>query len=175
MRFGPDGFEESGEAFVEPDVGPVFAGDEVAEPLMGEFVGNEVVGVGGIFGDELGIAKGVSGVGGGAGIFHAAGDEVVDHDLRVFFPGIVDADFFVEELDHRGRAFVVGEEAVAAAFGGVVGEREAAERLLDFVEFAGDDGDEIGRAGLRFAPGPGFLVVAGVGDADELAVGDGDP
>ena len=33
-----------GEAFVEPEVAPVFAGDEVAKPLMGHLMGIELAG-----------------------------------------------------------------------------------------------------------------------------------
>ena len=57
MRFGPDGFEKRGEAFVQPDVAPVFAGDEIAEPLVGEFVRDQVVFIGGIFGNEFGMRR----------------------------------------------------------------------------------------------------------------------
>ena len=108
MRFGPDRLEEGGEAFVEPDIAPILAGDQVAEPLMGEFVGDELVFVKGELGYELGAFQGLGSVGSGAGVFHAAGYEIVDHHLCVFFPGVIDAYFFVEEIDHLGCALVVG-------------------------------------------------------------------
>ena len=49
------------------------------------------------------------------------------------------------------------------------------ERVFYFVEFAGDDGDEVGGAGQGLAPGPGLHGVGGIGDVDELAVGKGQP
>jgi len=36
------------------------------------------------------------------------------HDLRVFFPGIVHAEFLAEEFHHGGSASIVDGEAVAA-------------------------------------------------------------
>src|SRR5580765_4639196 len=32
-RFAPDSFQKRGESFIKPDVSPVFAGDQIAEPL----------------------------------------------------------------------------------------------------------------------------------------------
>src|SRR5260370_12331371 len=40
MRFSPYHFEECREALVQPDISPVVAGDQVAKPLMREFVRN---------------------------------------------------------------------------------------------------------------------------------------
>src|SRR5579864_1236011 len=116
-----------------------------------------------------------AGVGGGTGVFHPAGYEIIDHGLGVLFPWIIDAEFFAEEFDHLGSTAVIDGEAVAAAFGRVISDRDAAPRILYFFKFASDDGDEIGGAGDRFFPGPSLRAVAGVGDVDKLAVGNGDP
>src|SRR2546421_2283949 len=78
VRFGPYRFQERGEAFVEPDIAPILAGDEIAEPLVTELVRDQVVFAGEIFGSELGMNQGAAGVGGGAGILHAAGDELIN-------------------------------------------------------------------------------------------------
>src|SRR5580700_11293076 len=134
---------------------PVFAGDE----FLGQF----------------GMLERIAGVGGGAGVFHAAGNEIINHRLRVFFPGIVDAEFCAEEFDHLGGAGVVDGEAVAATFGGVVSDRNAAPGVSYFFEFTGDDGDEIRGTGLGFLPRPGLHAIRGIGYVDELAVGNGDP
>src|SRR5208337_945334 len=39
----------------------------------------------------------------------------------------------------------------------------------------GNDGDEIGGTGLRFAPRPGLQTVGCIGNADEFSIGDGEP
>src|SRR5580704_12620384 len=121
------------------------------------------------------MLEGLAGVRGGAGVFHAAGDEIIDHGLRVLFPGIIDAKFCAEKFKHLGCAGIVDRKTVAAAFGRVVGDRDAAPSVFHLLKFAGDDRDEIRGAGYGFFPGPRFHAVGGVGDVDELAVGDGDP
>src|ERR1700732_2908012 len=119
--------------------------------------------------------EGVAAVGGGAGILHAAGDEFIDHDLRVFFPGVVDAKFLAEQLHHGRRAAIVYREAVAASLGRVIGDGDAAPSVFHLVEFTGYNSDQIGGAGDGLFPIPGFQSFSGVADADELAVRNGDP
>src|SRR5580704_712253 len=142
---------------------------------MGEFVRDEIILAGEEFGSEFGMLEGLAGVRSGTGVFHAAGDEIIDHGLRVLFPGIVDAEFCAEEFDHLGSAGVVDGETVAAAFVRVVGDRYAAPRVFHLLKFAGHDRNEILGAGDGFSPRPGLHAVGGVGDVDELAVGDGNP
>src|SRR5213080_3285713 len=170
MRLGPNGLQESGEALIQPDVAPIFAGNEIAEPLMAELVRDQVVLAGEIFGSELGVNEGTAVVGRGAGIFHAASDEIIDHDLRVFFPWIVNANFLAEELHHGWSASVVDRESIAAALRRIVGDGDAAPRLFHFVEFARDNRDQVGGAGNGLFPIPGLQTFARVADADELAV-----
>src|SRR5436190_1426463 len=56
------------EAFVEPDLTPILAGDKVAKPLMGHFVSNEALAVADVFG---GIRKeGAVSQCGATGILH---------------------------------------------------------------------------------------------------------
>ena len=175
VRFAPDGLHEGGEALVEPDVAPVLAGDQIAEPLVPELVRDQGVLAGGVFGSQLGMNERSAAVGGGAGVFHAARDEIIHHDLRVFFPGIIDAQLLAEEIHHRGRAAIVDGEAVSSALRRIVGDGDAAPGVLQFVEFAGHNGDEIRGTGDGFLPIPGLQPFAGVGDANELAVRNGDP
>src|SRR5438093_1117568 len=138
VRFGPQGFHESGKTFVEPDVSPIFAGDEIAEPLVAEFVRDQVVLAGKVFGSELGMIEGGAGIGGSDGILHPAGDEIIDHDLRVFFPRVVDANFLAEKLDHGWSAPVVHGETIAASLWSVIGDGYASPGLFHFVKFAGE-------------------------------------
>src|SRR6266849_9302334 len=55
VRFVPYHFQKRCEAFVEPDVAPILAGDEIAEPLVTQLVRDQVVFAGEIFGSELGM------------------------------------------------------------------------------------------------------------------------
>ena len=79
MSLRPHILHKRREALVEPDVAPIFAGDEVPEPLVAEFVGDEAVLISVEFGGNLGMVERATGVGGGAGIFHASSDEVIHH------------------------------------------------------------------------------------------------
>ncbi len=175
VRFRPHCFQERGKSFIEPDVAPVFAGDEIAEPLVAELVRDQVVFAGEVLQSEFGMNEGFAGVGGGARILHAAGDEIIHHDLRVFFPGIVHAECLAEEFHHGRSASIVDGEAVAATLWCVIGHGNTAPGLFHLIEFAGDDGDQVGRAGDRFFPIPGFQTLAGVADADKFSVRNGDP
>ena len=38
MRFCPHGLGERREAFIEPDIPPVLAGDQIAKPLVGQLM-----------------------------------------------------------------------------------------------------------------------------------------
>src|SRR5580704_618150 len=138
-------------------------------------MGDELVFPGDEFGGQFRMLERIAGVCRGAGVFHSTSDEVIDHGLRVLFPRVVDAEFCAEEFDHLGSAGVVDGEAVAAAFGGVVGDGDAAPGIFYFLEFAGDNREEIRGARYGFFPGPRLHTVGSVGDVDELAVGNGDP
>ncbi len=120
MRFAPDHFEKRGKTFVQPDVAPVFAGHQVAEPLMRELVGNQRIFIARKFGNELRILQRAAGIGRRAGIFHSSRDEIIDHALSVFFPRIIHAKFLAEDLHHRWRPLVIGQQAVAASLRRVI-------------------------------------------------------
>src|ERR1051326_2664293 len=87
-----------GEAFVQPDVAPVFAGDEVAEPLMREFVGDQAFARTDIFGGA-GKERIVS-QGGATGVFHASFHEIVDADLVILGPRIGNSNLVLEKPEH---------------------------------------------------------------------------
>jgi hypothetical protein len=82
--FALDVLEVGGETLVQPGVRPVAAGDEVAEPLVGELVGDQVVS--GNVERGAGVDQRVLVQGGGGGVLHTAEHEVADHDLRVARP-----------------------------------------------------------------------------------------
>ena len=89
-------FVIGGEAFVEPDVTPVLAGDEVAKPLVRHLMRNQAFAVADIFG-RVG-EQGPVGQRRRGGVLHSAFDKIIHADLVVFRPRIRDADFLVEEL-----------------------------------------------------------------------------
>src|SRR5580704_2722379 len=126
-------------------------------------MGDEPVLAGEEFGGQFGMLERIASVCRGAGVLHAAGDEVIDHGLRVLFPWVIDAEFFAEEFDHLRSAGVVDGETVAAAFGGVVGDGDAAPGIFYFFEFTGDNREEIRGARYGFFPGPRLHTVASVG------------
>src|SRR5260370_2105844 len=74
---------------------------------------------------EPGMLEGAARVRGSAGILHAASHEIIDHGLRVFFPGIVDSKLLAEEIDHRGGAAIIDGDAVGSTSGGVSGGGES--------------------------------------------------
>src|SRR5260370_24568625 len=147
MRFDPDVFHESRETFIELDVASVFARDQVAEPLVAELMRDQRVLAGCEFGREPGMLEGAARVSGSAGILHAAGDEIINHGLRVFFPGIVDSKLLAEEVDHRGRAAIIDGDAIGTTLGGVIGYGYSVPGIFHFFEFSGHYSDEVGGAG----------------------------
>ena len=175
VGFGPHSFQKCCEPLVEPDVPPILAGDQIAEPLVPELVGDQVVFSREIFGSQPGMNKRSARVGCSAGILHAAGNEVIHHDLRVFFPRIIDAKFFAEQLHHCWSAAIVDREAVATSLGRVVGNRDAAPGLFHFVKLTGDHSDQVGGTEDGLLPIPGLQTLAGVGDTYQFAVGNRDP
>ena len=99
-------FHDGSERFVEPEVVPPFHGDEVAKPLVREFVGDGESG--GFFGgdgrgfvaEELGFA-----VGDKPPVFHGASLKVGDGDLVEFFKRVFDLEevfVVVERFDGDG-------------------------------------------------------------------------
>jgi hypothetical protein len=90
--------EQRGEPFVEPTVRPVAARHVVAEPLVRELVGDDVVR--GHVERGAFVEQDVLVHRGGGGVLHAPENEIGDDHLRVFVPGVRDADELAEVLDH---------------------------------------------------------------------------
>src|SRR5437016_13234484 len=82
--------------------------------------------VGEHFGGDFRVIERAAGVCGGAGILHSAGDKVIDHDLRVFFPGVLDAELLAEQIDHCRGTAVVDRTTITAALRPVIGYRQTA-------------------------------------------------
>ena len=101
IRFAPNRFEERGEAFVEPRVRPVAAGQQIAEPLVRQLVRNQRI----ARKIEMGarIVQGAVGLRRRRRILHAAENEIADGDLRVARVRIRRAGAFLERLDHSRR------------------------------------------------------------------------
>ncbi len=101
--FGPQPFGVAGEALVEPDVAPAADPDAVAEPLMGQLVGDEALGVRievvrAEDGEPLGFEGDLEGV---------RGDDDRAVLLRIGPEGLLEevqhAGHIAEGLGHRGR------------------------------------------------------------------------
>ena len=97
----PQALEVAGEALVQPDVGPVVAGDQVSEPLVGRLVDDQVDAVAVTAAALVGQDQGRQG--GGGDVLHAAPGEVVDAGLAVFGIGVGQADGLGQELQHPRR------------------------------------------------------------------------
>ena len=69
---GEEGVEVGGEPFVEPDVRPVLAGEQVAKPLVGQLVSDQAVLVP-FQGLDL-VEQGRVGHRGGRSVFHASAE-----------------------------------------------------------------------------------------------------
>ncbi len=106
-----DVLHEGGKTLVEPGVRPVTARDEIAKPLMGELVGDEVVGAdverGAVVEQDVLVHRR------GGGVLHPAEDEVAHHHLGVLVPGVFDAGHRAEVANHLRGA---GEGAFAVFF-----------------------------------------------------------
>ena len=98
----PDVLEVGREPFVQPGLGPLAAGEQVAPPLVGELVRHQAVDVvieRGALVEQHQVGQRRRG-----GVLHAAEDELGDRDLAVARVGVRHADALGEEVDHLGRA-----------------------------------------------------------------------
>ena len=160
-----------GEGLVQPDVVPPAQGDEVAEPHVGHFVGDDHgaglafgVGDGGAV-DEL-VAEGDE-----AGVLHGAGVELGDEGLVVGVEGVGLGELLVVAVvalpgdleQFVGVGVEVGGEGAAA----VDAEGQAAVFGAYGVPGAGGDGDEVGGDGWG-----GCCLPAAVGELFGDAVGE---
>ena len=139
-----------GKALVEPEMAPVAAGDEVAEPLVGDFMGIEATAAPEVLG-SVG-EEGPGGQGGQAGVFHAPPHVVDGTGVVILVPGVGDPDLpfeVVEDLD--GVAEGVGE---LVFLGGrhVKGHGELPVFVLHLNKVAGKEGDEVVNVDLVLEP-----------------------
>ena len=159
-----------GETFVQPDVAPILAGDQVAEPLMGQLVSDQPLAAADVFG--VSGEERVIGQGGDAGVFHAARHEIVDAHLRVFGPRIRHADFLLEKSHH-----IFGALKGVGRFVDLGGRRVKRERnvfmlVLDLLEITGQQRHQI--RDMRFVLPPAHRHQASVSVflfRNEFAVG----
>ena len=141
----PDVLEIGGEAFVQPRLGPFAAGHEVAPPLVGQLVRDEVVHVlveGGAF-----VEHGLDRECGGGGVFHAAEDEIRDEDLAVALEGVGHADGLREEVDELRRGSEAAPQVGLSALGPVVVHVDAGflGAILDLDELPAHQGHQVRR------------------------------
>ncbi len=162
---------ELGEPFVEPEVGPVFGGHVVAEPLMGEFVRDEQLQVPGpvLIGARVGQPIHQRG---GAHVLHAA-EEVGHRGLRILVPGIRHPGQRRVRIDHVRGVMEQPPGVGAVGMVHVVVHRHTLPGVVDLRERADDERHEIGGRRAVFTPRHGVRgAVANVGD--EPPVGDHD-
>ncbi len=108
---------EGGKSFVEPKIRPILAGDQIAEPLMAHFVGDQAVGAFQAFARQGRMEQAARGERGGADVFHSAERELVHGRLIVLIPGIGHAQPVGEKTQHVGRADERGLDAVGSPRG----------------------------------------------------------
>ena len=138
---------------------------------MGQLVGNQPVGRA-VEHRSL-IVESEFGERGGAGVLHAAGGELLDNDLSVFLPRVIDAEALAEEREHVARPAERAGDVVLVAFRHVVKNRQVLPLFADHVEPADDQRHEIRDVWLVLSPVEcdGLVRVAPL--LNKLAVGQG--
>ncbi len=141
--------EERSEALVEPSFVPVAARHEVSEPLVGEFVGDEIIGRD-VERCAL-VEKDVFVQGRGGRVFHSTEDEIAHDDLRITVPGKIDPRAFAEVFDHPRRMRKRADRVLFASLGDDVHQRHVAAldlgHVTDDVKLPGDERYEVTRMG----------------------------
>ena len=139
-----------GKALVEPEMAPVAAGDEVAEPLVGDFMGIEATAAPEVLG-SVG-KKGAGGQGRQAGIFHAPPHVVDGTGVVILVPrvGNPDLPFKVIE-DLNGVAEGVGELVLLGGWY-VKGHGQLPVCVLHLDEVSGKKGYEVVDVDLVLKP-----------------------
>ena len=139
-----------GESLVEPELAPVLAGDEVAEPLVCQLVSHQSLAAADVF--RLAAEKRGGVERGLAGVFHTAPVEVLHGDLIVLGPRVGHADFLLKILhallgiaERVGRVGEVGRRRPER-------HRQVAMLLLDALEVTGDKRDEVVDVRLVLTP-----------------------
>ncbi|GJC83687.1 hypothetical protein ColLi_06525 [Colletotrichum liriopes] len=179
--------DPGGEALVEPELVPPVHGDEVAEPLVSQLVGDDV-------GDAVAVPRlgrllveedGGGAVGDETPVLHGAVGELVDSEQVGLGEGVLDAEDVGEEVNDAGRVPQGPAALLLEAAGGVDADGQllavvaALGELLDVLEVADGPGEEVGAhlgAGLEGDELPAVLGLLGVLDGHvaegDLVVGD---
>ena len=150
VLLAPDVLEEGGEAFVEPALVPGAARDEIAEPLVRELVGDEIVGRdvdrGPLVEQDVLVHRRRGRV------LHPTEDEVGHDDLRVPAPRVRHAGDLAEVRDHLRRSLERAAPVVLAAAGDQVRDGDVAgvdpDRVGQLRELSGDERHEVARVRL---------------------------
>jgi hypothetical protein len=146
----PEPIVVGGKALVQPDLAPVLARHEVAEPLVSQLMRDEAVAAEQVLrlgGEERAVVQR-----GEAGVLHAAPVVVVDGGLAILRPRVVHANLALEKLHH-----VLGVAEGVRGGGEVAGrgpklQRDVAVLVLDFLQLPGDQRDEVGHVRLLLHP-----------------------
>jgi hypothetical protein len=151
---------ESGKPLVEPTLGPITTRDVVAEPLVREFVGDQIIGVdvqGRALVDEHMLRERC-----GRGVLHATKDEVADDHLGVLVPRIVDPKGLGETPKHLFGSAEGARTVGPAVFGHPIRKRHAVSIFALLGECACHDGEQVARQGLAHGPYGSVLATFGL-------------
>ena len=152
---GPEGGEVGGEAFVQPQLAPVFAGHQVAPPLVSQFVGHQANARHIFVGPR--VVQGLEIERGRRGVLHAPPVVFIDADLRVLRPRVAEADLLAEVLHHGGSLFETPAGIGHPTPGDVRLDGDAIPFLLEHLEVARDHRQQVRDVGLVLLPVPGAI------------------
>ena len=141
---------EGSEALVEPKVGPVLARDIVPKPLVGQFMGHQgetAAQPAAVGGEERSMGED-----GGRRILHAAGHEVLHHDLIIFYPGIGHPDLSLEIVHHVGGAGKGIGRHGRIALRHIESQGNIAMPQRDLLEVPRGQGDQVADMGFFLMP-----------------------
>ncbi len=99
--FGPQVLGVVGEGLVQSQLTPFLTRHQITEPVVGQFMGDYVVGIAVHQGAGVGLNALL--VDGSRRVFHRPGHEIAHGDLGVFFPGKLHSENIGEKSDHFGR------------------------------------------------------------------------
>ncbi len=166
---------EGGEPFVEPQVRPILAGDQIAEPLMAHLMRDQPVSAFQALAGELRVQQATSGKRGRAHVFHSADSELIDGGLVIFIPGVREAQAFGKETQHLGSTREGRLDALAFTPRHAILDGDIAPALFAFVELTGHQRNQVRGDRLGLPPGPRFHSGLGIDNLLELAIRDGHP
>ena len=149
------------EALVEPEMTPVTAGDQVAEPLVGGLMGVEAAAAAQVLAGFR--EEGACGQGGQAGVLHSAHHVIDGAGVVVLVPGVGNPDFLFEVGQDLDGVPEGAGQLVLLGGGHVEGDGKVAVLALHLGEVAGHEGDEVVDVGLVLEPvkghQPGLVVL----------------